>query len=168
MVQISVKCFGKLWEIALDFINYFFETIRIDLLKQRAQHYVCIFSNASPLPDCFEFLNEAKVFMALTGGSNVSQKGIFLENKRRYCLLYLTIASPGELIIYLYRAEAGQRQVMALYWHSGLDGSLAENLIIDRQQYYIYGDHGFTIFRGFRLNSIKTLRLLNRYCPEPL
>lgn len=136
--QILVDCKGK--------FNKLLSTWRVDLLQTRARLYAdCIMESGAPLPNCVGFIDGTKIFMTRPGGPNINQKACYSGHKRAHCLVYLTVSTPDGLIAYLHGPEVGRRHDMTLYRQSGLDNALSETLLIDGEQFYIYGDAAFLL-----------------------
>lgn len=120
--------------------------LRSDLLARRARMYAdCIGENGAPLPNCVGFIDGTKIFIARPGGSGLNQRACYSGHKRAHCLVYLTVSTPDGLVLYLYGPEVGRRHDMTLYRQSGVDDQLRETLLIDAQQFYIYGDPAFVL-----------------------
>lgn len=59
--------------------------------------------------------------------------------------MYLKISTPDGLIIYLHGSEVGRRSDINVYRQRRLGKSLRDTLVLDEEQYYIFGDAAFVL-----------------------
>lgn len=83
--------------------------------------------------------------MARPGGPGSNQRACYSGHKRMHCLIYQTIRTPDGLIFSLYGPEVGQRHDLSLLRNSGVADSLASCLLIEKRQFYIYGDPAYML-----------------------
>lgn len=126
------------WKLRVDcrhIFEYLFEKLRGDLLQSRVHMYAdCIMESGVPFPKCIAFMDETKIFMSWPGGSNVNQRFCYTLHKRRHCVVYLTVTTRDELILFVFGLEPGRRHNMTLYRQSGVDDSLCDQKVIDGQK----------------------------------
>lgn len=81
----------------------------------------------------------------------MNQQSFYSEDKRAHCLVYLTISTPDRFILYLHGPQVGRRHYMTLYENSGLDDALYDELLINGEEFFIYGDAAFLIRPGLKV-----------------
>lgn len=145
-VQMMSEVFLETLEAFSPNMNALLCSFRVDLLHCKAVHYAqCIAGQGAPLERCVGFLDCTKVFISRPGGPACNQKACYSGHKRAHCLVYLTITTPDGLILYMYGPEEGRRHDMTLYRKSNLDEVMQHSLMIEGEQFYVYGDNGFVM-----------------------
>lgn len=137
------------WEALEEFVHKrstLLQTFRSSLMVERAQLYAeSICCRGSPLDKCVGFIDCTKIQMQRPGGANTNQRAVYSGHKRFHCLVYQTITTPDGLIFHMHGPQVGRRHDITLYRQSGLDDILENSLLIDGQQFYIYGDQAYMI-----------------------
>lgn len=108
-----------------------------------AKHASSVHEKGAPLDNRVGFVDCTKIQMCRTGGRTIMQRSCYSGQKRFHCLIYQSMTTPDGLMYYLYGLEVGRRHDMTLYRDSGLDVVLQNALLMDEQQFCLYGDAAY-------------------------
>lgn len=137
-----------MWEIVELFnekYGYALE-LRGSFLKQRAGEYAKAIEEAgSPLEKCVGFIDCTRIRMCRPGGNNAVQRSVYSGHKRVHCLIYQSLTTPDGLMFSLFGPLEGRRHDMTLLRQSGWNEVLRDNLHIDGEWFYIYGDSAYLL-----------------------
>ena len=137
------------WEVLEWFVQlrgYLITTLREGFLRDRAASYADAIKNAgAPLDSCVDFIDCTKIKMARPGGQNRNQRSCYSGHKLFHCLVYQTITTTDGLIFSFYGPEEGRRHNMTLLHNSRISDRLAECLLVDGRQFYVYGDAAYVL-----------------------
>ena len=123
-----------------------FESFRSDLINRLGAVYAeAIHTKGAPLDNCLGFIDCTKIQISRPGGTSANRRSCYSSHKRFHFFIYQTITTPDGLMFCLYDPEVGHRNDMNLYWESGLDQQLQNNMIVDRKQYCLYGDAAYIL-----------------------
>lgn len=127
--------------------------LKTDLLRERAALYAeRIKCKGAPLDRCVGFIDCTKIRMERPGGINGLQRSCYSGHKRMCCLSYQTITTPDGLIFSLYGPEVGRRHDITLLRGSGINEALEACLIIEEEQYYVFGDDAYILRPWFQVS----------------
>eukprot|EP00171_Calliarthron_tuberculosum_P004173 IDg4173t1 len=97
-----------------------------DLLRARAPKYAsAIVASGGTLDRCVGFIDGTKIKITRPSGTAMIQRAVYSGHKRMHCLTYQSISTPDGLIFHLFGP--------------------VEVLLIDQEQYYIYGDQAYVV-----------------------
>lgn len=89
------------------------------------------------------FYDGTALFVSRTGAG--LQRSCYSGHKRRHAIKFQSVLTPDGLVFRLSGPVDGRRHDMTLYHESGLDATLASDLLIEGQCYYVYGDTAYFI-----------------------
>jgi nuclease HARBI1 len=113
-------------------------------VRERAETYAkAISDRGAALPRTIGFIDGTTLTIARPSG--MRQRATYSGHKRRNCLKFQAVAAPDGLLLGLYGPTEGRRHDMSMYSESGIDTMLANSLLIQNQQYYIYGDSAYAL-----------------------
>lgn len=136
------------WECAKWFYEKFKHVLNLrkDLLVERAEMYAAALNGASsPLDNFIGFKDCTKIRMARPGGNNFFQRSCYSGHKRMHCLVYQTITAPNGLIFASHGPEVGRRHDLTLLRSNGWENMLENDLNVNVDQYYIFGDIAYLL-----------------------
>ena len=117
---------------------------RVCFMRARAAFYSeKIAGSGAYLDRCVGFIDGTAIFIARPGGG--LQRACYSGHKRKHALKFQNVLTPDGLFFHLFGPFEGRRHDMTLYHESGLDALLSSALVVDGNQYYLYGDAAYMI-----------------------
>lgn len=111
-------------------------------MRQRARLYAERIEQAGAALDrCVSFIDGTAIAVARPGGG--LQSACYSGHKRRHVLKFQNVLTPDGLFFYLFGPVEGRRHDMTLYYESGLEDTLATELMVEGEQFYLYGDAAY-------------------------
>lgn len=96
------------------------------------------------LENVIGFINGAVISIDRPSGQYSNLHKVYNGHKSKHTLNYQIITTPDRLCAHLYGPEVGRWHDVFLYSESKVDSFLPHLLIINCQQYMLYGDSGYS------------------------